>query len=401
MKFISVVGALVAAAWAMPAHAQQLDSRWAPWAGCWQLQGENVRVCVAPSSEGAGATLSTFVDNATERGQATTPVLEQTLVADGAQHPIVEGECRGWQQAEWSRTGERLFARAELTCAGASVRRVSGLSTITGAGVWIDIQGIEIAGRENIRVRRYRRTSDRTDEAAAAARLTALAPRLGATPFRVEDVKEASARVSPRVMEAALVETNAGFDLSSRILVDLDAAGVPDSVIDTLVALAYPRHFVVDRPGGGASAAFSDPFFDTALVGTGLFPYYGDYSTRYDLYSPYFYSPFGYAYWGSYGGYFPSGAYVTGPGFMNIDVPSGSGAGGRVVNGVGYTRIRTRADAETQASGGRGSDSTGSGDTSSASGGSSTSSSGPSGVSSSGFSGGSSSGDTGRTAQPR
>lgn len=405
MKFTSVVGALVAVAWAMPAHAQQLDARWAPWLGCWQLAGERVRVCVTPSADAAGVTLSTHVENAAEGGQAPAPVLEQTLVADGAQHPIAEGECRGWQQAEWSRTGERLFARAELTCAGESVRRVSGLSTIAGGGTWIDIQGIEIAGRENIRVRRYRRASDRASQATAVAGLTAFAPRLGATRFTLEDVKEASVRVSPRVMEAALVETSAGFDLSSRVLVDLDSAGVPDNVIDTMVALSYPRHFVVDRPGGGGGvlAAFPDPYFDNTWIGASPFPYYSDYGTGYgyDLYSPYFYSPFGYAYWGSYGGYFPYGSYVSGPGFVNIDVSDSNDGGGRVVNGVGYTRIRTRAEVEAQANGGRRSDSTGSTDTSSTSSGPTSSSSGSSGVSSSGFSSGSSGADTGRTAEPR
>lgn len=403
MRVTFAVGALVMIAWITPAHAQQLDSRWAPWLGCWQLAGESVRVCVAPSADAAGATLSTHVENAAEGGQAPAPVLEQTLVADGAQHPIAEGECRGWQQAEWSRTGERLFARAELTCAGASVRRVSGLSTITGDGTWIDIQGIEIAGRENIRVRRYRRASDRAGQRAAVTRLTAVAPRLGASRLTVDDVKEASARVSPRVMEAALVETNAGFDLSSRLLVDLDRAGVPDNVIDTMVALSYPRHFVVDRPGGGggALAAFSDPYFDNTWIGVSPFPYYSNYGSGYDLYSPYFYAPFGYAYWGSYGGYFPYGSYLSGPGFVNIDVSDNNDGGGRAVNGVGYTRIRTRTEVEAQANAGRRSDSTGSTDTSSRSDGPTSSSSGSSGVSSSGFSSGSSSTDTGRTAEPR
>jgi hypothetical protein len=401
MRITLGVGALVTIAWVMPAHAQQLDSRWAPWLGCWQLAGERVRVCVAPSADAAGVTLSTHVENAAEGRQAAAPVLEQTLVADGARHSIAEGECRGWQQAEWSRTGERLFARAELTCAGESVRRVSGLSTIAGGGTWIDIQGIEIAGRENIRVRRYRRASDRAGQAAVVAGLTARAPRLGATRFTLDDVKEASARVSPRVMEAALVETSAGFDLSSRVLVDLDAAGVPDNVIDTMVALSYPRHFVVDRPGGGALAAFPDPYFGSTGFSAWPSPYYSDYWSGYDVYSPYFYSPFGYAYWGSYGGYFPYGSYVSGPGFMNIDVSDRTDGGGRAVNGVGYTRIRTRAEVEAQANGGRRTDSTGSTDTSSTSGGPTSSSSGSSGVSSSGFSSGSSSTDTGRTAQPR
>lgn len=403
MKFTAPV--LVLLLLATPAQAQQLDPRWSPWLGCWQLSGENVRVCVASSPDAAGVTLSTYVDNAAE-GRTATPVLAQALVADGARHSIAEAECRGWQQADWSRTGERLFARAELTCGDTSVRTVSGISMITGGGIWIDIQGIAIAGRENIRVRRYRRANG--GAAAATRRATALAPRLGAAGFTIEDVKEASARLSPRVMEAALVETNAGFDLNSRMLVDLDGAGVADSVIDTMVALSYPRHFIVERPAGLSSGTFPGLDVDDIWWGAWPFPYYPSYWGRYDLYSPalyspYLYSPFGYAYWGSYGGFDPYGAYYfPGAGFVpiNIDASENGGGGGRAVNGVGYTRIR-KAEAEPTETGRRTGDSTASSGTSSTRGDSSTSSSGSSGVSSSGFSSGSSSGDTGRTAQPR
>lgn len=399
MRFTTIVGALLAVAWVTPGYAQQLDSRWAPWLGCWRLAGESVRVCVTPSADAAGVTLRTSVDNAATSDAA---VLEQTVIADGARHPISENECRGWQQAQWSRTGERLFARAELTCPGDSVRRVSGLSTLTADGTWIDIQGIEIAGRENIRVRRYGRTRDRSSEAGETPRLTSFAPRLGATPFAFGDVKEAVGQVTPRVVEAALVETSASFDLTSRVLLDLDAAGVPDNVIDTMVALSYPRQFIVERPAGRTPPALLDAPFDGTFgyLSPGGFPYYADSWSRYDLYSPYYYAPFGYAYWASQSGYFPYGAYLP-AGFVNIE-PSGTASGdGRAVNGVGYTRIRTRAEVEAQAGDGSRSRVVDSGGVSSTAGGSTISSGGGSGVSSSGYSGGSSGGDTGRTAEPR
>ena len=43
-----------------------------------------------------------------------------------------------------------------------------------------------------------------------------------ATALTLEDVKEASAKVSPRALEAALVETRASFDLTSKSLLDLE-----------------------------------------------------------------------------------------------------------------------------------------------------------------------------------
>jgi hypothetical protein len=262
--------------------------------------------------------------------------------------------------------------------------------------MWIDIQGIEIAGRENIRVRRYRRAAAQPP----SARATGVAPRLGATPLALADVKEASRKVSARVLEAAVVETGSGFTLSSDALRDLDRAGVPDLVIDTMVAVSYPGQFVVDRPSAPLGLISDvDPWF-----GAWAFPYYPSMFNRYG-YSPFLYSPFGYAYWGSY---YPYGyTFLPGGNLVPVTVPlepvDTSGGDGRVVNGLGYTRIRTRAEVNAEQAVRQRSESGGNGnDTASAAGnGGNSSSSGSGSVSSSGFSSGSSSADTGRTAQPR
>ena len=390
MKVLGIGVVLVAALAAAPAEAQQIDSRWTPWVGCWQLSREQVRVCVVPTGDARGVTLNTYVDNAGTESR-TTPVLEQTLIADGARHAIAEAECRGFQSAEWSATGERLFARAELTCSDGAARAVSGLSMITADGVWIDIQGIEIAGRESIRVRRY-------------GRLGGVAPRLGATALTIDDVTEAASRVSPRVVEAALVETRAGFTLTSDVLRRLQRARVAPGIIDTMVALSYPQHFIVERPDSEASAAFAPvdlSGLDSPWSAAWSSPYYDSYWSPF--WSPYVYAPFGYAYWASYGGYFPYGGYVPSTGIVAID-PSdrGDGGDGRVVNGVGYTRIREREVVERSGDGG---DATASSGGSSVGGSSVPVGGGVSGVSPGGYSGGSSGGGGGdgggRTAQPR
>lgn len=404
MKTGWLVGVLFVLA-AIPAQAQQLDSRWAPWLGCWQLVDESVReagpaaatrarpddtrVCVGAAARAAGVTLSTRIDD--------QRVLEQTVVADGAQHALDEADCRGWQRADWSRTGERLFARADLTCADEAPRKVWGLAMITD-GRWIDIQAIDIAGREHVRVRRYRRSTDRTGTGdAPTSQAGSIAPRLGATRFTLEDVKEAVARLSPRAVEAALVETNAGFDLNSKALIDLDDAGVPDSVIDLMVALSFPRHFIVDRAPTRTTSASSGygGFGSYALSPYDGLLYDGFWDSQY---VPYYYSPFGYAYWAGYGvPYYPFTGFVT------IDpaesAPAESG-GSRLVNGAGYTQVRPR-DAERAENGTRG-DRTGDGaSTDSPSSRSGDSGGSSAGVSSQGFSGGASSTDTGRTAEPR
>ena len=413
---------------APPAQGQQqsADARWTPWLGCWQLIDENQRaanpdatelsgapatrpslsgvsVCVTPASEPAAISLKTLVSN--------QPALEQTIVADGAGHPISDADCRGTQRAEWSRTSTMLFANAELVCGNQAPRKISGLAVMAGNGIWVDVQVVGISGRESIRVRRYRRAPDQ--------RAAAIAPRFGA-PLTIDDVKEASGKVSPSAVEAALIATNARFDLNSRRLINLDDAGVPDSVIDLMVALSYPERFVVERAstgGTGSLGSFFDPF-GASYFGSGPWDaaysyspfFYGSLMYPYgaSLYDAYYYSPFAYSYLGRDGL-----QYVPGVGFVTVDgggsATSAPDNGGRAINGVGYARVRPReVSAEDtagltrqggNASGGNvstaGIDSTSSGSSSSSSSGSS------GGATSGGFSSGSSSSDTGRTAQPR
>jgi len=402
MRTFIVGFALVLAA--APAFAQtNSDERWTPWLGCWDLVLENARegtptpdttrnlprlaegqstrprVCVERALTG-GATFRTTVGNQT--------AISQTLVADGTDRPITDADCEGTQRAEWSRNGLRIFMRAELTCKNDKARRrVSGFAMLGADATWTDIQAIDVGGQESYRVRRYRR-ADASGVATAGPRGAALS---------LEDVKEASGKVSPHALEAALAETHASFRLNSLRLIELADAHVPDRVIDLMVALSYPKRFVVDtaRVDRAPVTIIDDPF---AFGFAGPF---GFYSPFYDYYSPYYYSPFAYSYARGYNPF-----YVYGGGYEIIDVGGGGGGrpdrpsgSGRVIDGQGYTRVRPREPdpVATARSGGTPGVSGDSGSSSSSSSGSSGSSS----VSSGGFSSGSSSSDTGRTAQPR
>jgi hypothetical protein len=404
---------------AAPAHAQNSgDARWGRWNGCWELVMENSRegaptpartgraprsqpndpmrpqVCVEPSSDG-GATFTTKVGT-------QTPIV-QTVVADGKDRPINEDGCTGTQRAEWSADGLRLYAHAELSCKGdQGTRRVSGLAMLGPDGRWTDVQSMDIGGRESFRVRLYRRT----DNALIAS------PTVAATALTLDDVKEASAKVSPRALEAALVETRASFNLTGKRLLELQAAGVPGSVVDLMVALSYPDRFVIERTTSVDRA--QPPILDDPFLLGWAFGYpvwseiYGFYSPLYGAFSPYYYSPFAYPYYRGYnpfyyGGYYP---FYGGGGYVVVDGGGGGGGFpdrpsglGRVVDGQGYTRVKPRSVEPVSAvnSGG------GSTTSSTGGGGSSSSGSGGGSVSTSGFSsgGGGSSDGGGRTAQPR
>jgi len=398
---------------------QRTDSRWVPWLGCWQLLDESLRdraggrvtpatatgvsVCVSPADEPAAVRLKTTVDK--------QPALEQTIVADGADHPVMDADCRGTQRAEWSNTGKRLFASAQLVCDDQRARRISGLTMIDGSGTWVDVQAVNVGEQERIRVRRYRQAPER--------RVATNSSRSSDAALTLDDVKEATGKVgkvSPGVIEAALMATGARFDLNSRRLIDLDRAGVPAPVIDWMIALTYPDHFVVDREyqGRGVSGSFADPFGDPFLApwspSYGYSPYFFGSLYPYDQYGiypygAYYYSPFAYSYSERSFGFDASGG-LSGNASGGSSSTTAAGEG-RVINGVGYVRIRPREASGSEGSGGRqssrGATNTGdvsSGSTSSGSSGSSTESSG--GATSGGYSSGSSSGDGGgRTAQPR
>jgi len=407
MKTLALASAVLLFPLVSSAQEHPTDPKWNTWLGCWELVLENARdgstrpspsrrtlqqpsgpsrpqICVAPA--GNGVTMTTTIAN--------QPAIEQTIVADGAEHPITDAECRGTQRAEWSQDGRKVYSRADLSCpADKGNRSVSGFSILGANGTWTDVQAVDVSGQQMVRVRSYRRLSEVSQ---IGSRLT------HATPLTIDDVKEASGKVSARALEAALVETGSSFDLSGKDLLALQDTKVPGSVTDLMIALSYPDRFVVEHRRGDVApemALVDDPFLTGWAFGYPTWWDYGFYSPLYGPYSPYFYSPF-YSYlpWYGYGG----------GGVIIIDPGGGSGGGGggpitpsgrgRVIDGVGYTRVRPReAEPTPHAS---------TGSVASSSGGSSSSSGGGGGggsVSSQGFSsGGSGGGDGGgRTAQPR
>lgn len=423
---------------ALPVQAQQPTPttpspglRWAPWMGCWQVSEESVedgaqlfaefmgavsarstttrgpRVCVTPSENGAGATITTLMNN--------TPVRTETVIADGVERPWTDDGCRGWQKTEWATVGVNMFARAELTCGDQPLRKVWGMATMVAGPNWVDIQLIESQGKQSVRVRRYRQAPNPELAPPSSARELALVP-LGKK-LTLDEITEASKKVPAEVVQAAVIELGTGgYDLKSKELRDLSSAGVPANVIDLMVAMSFPQKFVVERAssgGGGGGGWFGNEFDTWSSLAmwpyAGMWGYYDDpfYSSMYTrMYSPFYsayYSPFGYRYWGyidpRYRYYSDLGGLVaiesppTGSG--SIAIPSSEG---RVIDGRGYTRIR-RAEPESPTRVSNGGDRGGWG--TSSSGGSSSSGSGSSGASSGGYSSGGSSGGGGRTAVPR
>ena len=124
--------AVLFAAWLSSASisfSQSGEDRFLPWLGCWSLVEDDIRepllegesmglgkepvplrplVCMSPSPDGQGVTVTTSTGGET--------FLTESLVANGARTPTSREKCTGWQEANWSADGHRLFTRSELTC---------------------------------------------------------------------------------------------------------------------------------------------------------------------------------------------------------------------------------------------------------------------------------------------
>ena len=325
---------------AMPAGTGNLDARWLPWMGCWQLAEEQIaaapdgaefpdrmEVCIAPAEAGDGATL-------TARGDGEL-LMQRELVADGTRRPVAEGDCGGWERREWSADGRRLFTRTEIRCGSEPPRHMSGISLLLNRSTWVDIQGINIDDRRHVEIRRYRPAptdEERDARLPAAPRELRDARQAIAGPLTLANVREATARADSHVVEALLTESQPRLNLDSTTLIELDDAGVDGSVIDLLVALAYPDRFVVERrtrsSGGGSSVGG----WGWGGLGGAYAPiYYG--SAMYGMYAP----------WG-YGGYWYDprwGGYGYGPGGL-VDAPE-TVSQTRAIEGRGFTRVQPRS----------------------------------------------------------
>ncbi len=330
----AVAGALLFAA--APATASEdTDPRWLPWLGCWEPVGAAVDhlLCVRPLVDDSGVEMLTIAD-----GEI---VSTEIIRADGTERPVRREGCNGWDKAEFSATGWRLYLRSEFACEGAVRRSSTGLISMTAPDAWLDVQVVGAAGQNAVRVVRYRLASAERQQAAgigpiAEERALAVntARAAAAVAPTIDDIVEASSRVAPEAVEAWIVERAERFALNADRIEHMADAGVPASVIDLVVAISYPKTFAVDRAGraGDFRPAEEAPrrAADHYVYPGYVDPFFWD-PFRYSRYGG-FYSPWGYG--GGYGWY---------PGYQPVIVIVSPddvepAAPGRVVRNRGYTR---------------------------------------------------------------
>ncbi|MCC7194386.1 MAG: hypothetical protein IT356_02395 [Gemmatimonadaceae bacterium] len=348
------------------AHGQDVDARWQAWVGCWTpvaaapgtATARSAAVCVAPA-QGTSAVDIISVSGSSVAGRVH-------MDADGQPHEVARDGCSGMETARWSVSGTRVYVSGKLLCTGGIERRASGVMSFDQRHEWLDVRSISSGEAQGVAVTRYQPLADSTGlpaELLPVFRLRGpqanMATLAASAPLTLRDIADVSASTDSSVAGAWLVERTHGvqLNLSGRQLATLADEGVPPSVIDVLVAIAYPQNFalagsegqdVVDRPSatqrrsadmysyGSAPVYWYDPYFgpwsyyyDPFYTGYryGLGSYYG-----YGAYSPYF----GYGVYSPYYGY-----YYPGRPIVVVNNPPGGTVGqdahGRVVKGRGYT----------------------------------------------------------------
>src|ERR1700754_11328 len=141
------------------ASAQQTGAGWSAFTGCWTPVSANgdrnmaaniPRVCVVPTGANSADLLTIVNDSIAERAP---------IDASGQRRDVGRQGCSGWEKAEFSSDGRRLYLTGEQTCAGGLKRHTSGVFALTSGGDWINAVDVSADSVSSVRVSRYASSS--------------------------------------------------------------------------------------------------------------------------------------------------------------------------------------------------------------------------------------------------
>ena len=304
-----------------------------PYLGCWEplgaAPGEGVLCFVAADGH---AEMLTLVDGAVE--------YREPFRVDGRERPVEQDGCRGSETARTSIDGRRVYTTSSFSCEGEAPRRSTGIISMPDPDAWLDVRAMEANGGATAWSRWYQRAEG--DPLAELDLRTGGRPFAGGgavaratAPVSVEDVIDAVDNVHPKAVEAWVAELGQEFrGLDADDLVRMADAGVPDAVVDVVVAVSFPERFALN----GDRAAPSREEVGTRRAGRPVWLYPAGYYDPYYGYGYSRYSRYGYGGYGRYGGWWSTwGGYGYNPVVVEVNrrVPD---SGGRVVAGKGYRR---------------------------------------------------------------
>jgi len=308
----------------------QQATRWRAFVGCWEamgVEGDAGLLCFRPAGDGVEM-FNVF------EGEITAT---ERLLADGVPRAVAAEGCQGSESVAFSEDGQRVFTASNYMCEGGEARTGSGVMSFISPTQWVDVRSLTVDGEPVAWIQRYAAATAEDlrdhgmDDPAAADRAGVRGGRQAAARgIEIDDVEEALARLDPEAVKIWIATLEPEFDLSGSELVRLSDSGVPDEVIDVMVAVSYPEHFALTPdgvPGNVVDRVSRDAYRTGGRFGYRAFlwdPFYAPIGYRYG-YSPFGYYGYGY---GGYYGYVPASVVI---------VPVGpSPSGGRTIRGVGY-----------------------------------------------------------------
>lgn len=317
-----------------PAQAQVDDARWLAFIGCWQAaegSEEAGLVCFRPAA--GGVEMTNIV--------AGEVVATERLAADGQPRPVVAEGCEGTEAVTFSEDGRRAFTTSDFSC-GDEERSGTGVMAMVAPNRWIDVRALEIQGETVAWVQSYqlvgldRLAEEGIDDPREGMETTVRAARMAAsTSIDVDDVTEAADRIDSEAVVAWVAAQEDELDLDGDELVRLADSGMPEEVIDVMVAVSYPERFVVEPE---QDIAMADAERGRRIpIGVGYRGYMG-WDPFYHGYSPwgYRYSPFAFGYspyaYG-FGGYGWGYGYGYRPVVVRVER---RGSEGRMIRGEGF-----------------------------------------------------------------
>ncbi len=334
-------------------QAQELDSRWLAWSGCWEVVGaggEGDVVCVRAHEGEAAVSLVSSQEG----------VADQVIRADGVERPVEQTGCEGVERAWFSDDGRRIYIRSEFQCQGGTAQTGSGVIAMVAEDEWVDIRTLSQDGEEVAWVQRYVQATPAAVQAAGETDLllpeVALARRLAARVPSIQALADVSRSVDSRAASAWIVETGHPFEgLDGETLVAMADAGVDPAVIDMAVAVSNPQAFNI---GAAGELSQESQARSRGYVGSyGYQPYYGrQYWSPYgNVLSPwsYMYGRYGYYGYNSYynpwyGGYSGYGYGGYSPTVLVVSRRTNDNRGGRAIAGRGYSSGRSSPPSASQ-----------------------------------------------------
>ena len=254
------------------ARAQGVDVRWQAWIGCWapataeglsaRQAGSTLRICIAPAPGKSAVQVTTIND-----GQVTNRAV---IEADAASREVTRDGCQGTESARWSVTGRRVYVKSALTCSDGTKRSSEGVLSFTADDQWLDVRSLAInESSPGIAVARFSPVAVADSSSIPAAVRSATPIRTPAaeyavvaasSPLTLMDIGDVSTNVDAALASAWLVERTRGHSLAidGKKLAALADNGVPASVIDVAVALAYPDVFGIASDSREAQARIGD-----------------------------------------------------------------------------------------------------------------------------------------------